>query len=107
MVSNRHSHLQCQLSPGKNGYQESKGTHPESSGEFVKTRLHTLRLAAFLCVSVSLCLCVQLTAQPIYAENQLPARGVDISYIVSMKNPTSHLYDIEMLIKGIRETSVS
>lgn len=46
-------------------------------------------------------------AQTIYAENQMPARGVDIEYTVTIKNPTSHLYDVEMSIKGIREPAVS
>jgi predicted metalloprotease with PDZ domain len=46
-------------------------------------------------------------AQAIYAENQIPARGVDIEYTVTIKNPTSHIYDVEMSIKGIREISVS
>jgi predicted metalloprotease with PDZ domain len=54
-----------------------------------------------------LCLGVPLHAQPIYAENQIPARGVEISYTVTIKNPASHLYDIDMLVKGVRETSVS
>ncbi len=67
----------------------------------------TLLVAALLCALVPLCLCVPLDAQPIYAENQIPARGVEVSYSVTIKNPTSHLYDIEMSIKGIRETSVS
>jgi predicted metalloprotease with PDZ domain len=63
--------------------------------------------AAFLGALVSLCLCVSLNAQAIYSENQLPARGVEIEYTVGIKNPISHLYDVEISIKGIRETSVS
>ena len=46
-------------------------------------------------------------SQAIYAENQIPARGVTIEYTVTIKNPTSHLYDVEIQIKGIRESSVS
>jgi len=46
-------------------------------------------------------------AQPIYAANQIPARGVSIEYTLTIKNPTSHLYDIEMAIRGIRDVSVS
>jgi predicted metalloprotease with PDZ domain len=64
-------------------------------------------VAVFLFVIVSLCLSVDGSGQPIYAENQIPARGVEISYSVTIKNPSSHLYEVEMLIKGIRETSVS
>jgi len=56
---------------------------------------------------VSLCLCVASIAQQIYAENQIPARGVEVAYTVTIKNPASHLYDVQMSIKGIRETSVS
>jgi predicted metalloprotease with PDZ domain len=57
-----------------------------------------------------LCLLVVIPssfAQAIYAENQIPARGVSIEYTVSIKNPTSHIYDVEIQIKGIRESSVS
>src|SRR5439155_21123702 len=46
-------------------------------------------------------------AQAIYAENQIPARGVSIDYVLTIKNPMSHLYDVEIQIKGIREGSVS
>jgi predicted metalloprotease with PDZ domain len=53
------------------------------------------------------CLRLPLAAQPIYAENQIPARGVEIAYTVNIKNPASHLYDVEMQVKGIRETSVA
>ena len=72
-----------------------------------RNRKHKLLIAVFLCAFLPLCVCVPATAQPIYAENQIPARGVDIAYTVTIKNPASHLYDIEMSIKGIRETSVS
>jgi predicted metalloprotease with PDZ domain len=64
-------------------------------------------LSAFLAVSAFLCFSAGAIAQPIYAQNQIPARGVEIAYTVTVKNPTSHLYDIEMSIKGLRETSVS
>jgi len=64
--------------------------------------------AVFVCVSfLSPPLSPSLKAQPIYAENQIPARGVEIAYTVSLRNPTSHLFDVEISIKGIRETSVS
>jgi predicted metalloprotease with PDZ domain len=66
-----------------------------------------LFLSAFLVASLSLGLCLDSIAQPIYAQNQIPARGVEIAYTVNVKNPTSHLYEIEMTVKGIRETSVS
>lgn len=46
-------------------------------------------------------------AQPIYAPNQIPARGASVEYTVTINNPVAHLFDIEMAIKGIREQSVS
>src|SRR5262245_47471414 len=46
-------------------------------------------------------------AQAIYAENQIPARGVSVDYVLTIKSPTSHLYDVEIQIKGIRDSSVS
>jgi predicted metalloprotease with PDZ domain len=64
-------------------------------------------IAFLLCAFVSLSLSTHAAAQPIYAENQIPSRGVDIAYTVIIKNPTSHLYDVAMSIKGIRETTVS
>src|SRR2546428_8546600 len=58
-----------------------------------------------------LCLFVALpfssSGQAIYAENQIPARGVSVEYALTIKNPTSHLYDVEIQIKGIRDSSVS
>jgi predicted metalloprotease with PDZ domain len=46
-------------------------------------------------------------AQAIYAENQIPARGVTIDYTVNIKNPSSHIYDVEITIRGIREASIT
>src|SRR5437867_12223822 len=60
---------------------------------------HTKLCAAFLGAFVSLCLCVESSAQT--------ARAVEIDYTLNLRNPSSHLYDVEMSIKGIRETSVS
>ena len=68
---------------------------------------HKLFLTAFLGVFAPLCLCVSSPAQAIYAENQIPARGVEIEYTVTIKNPISHLYDVEMAIRGIRGASVT
>src|SRR6478672_12047613 len=44
--------------------------------------------------------------QAVYAENQIPTRGVQIEYAVTIRNPVMHLYDVEMDVRGIRETSV-
>jgi predicted metalloprotease with PDZ domain len=60
-----------------------------------------------LCVLCVLWLRMPALSQPIYAENQIPARGVDIEYTLNIKNPVSHIYDVEMAIKGIRDTSLS
>src|ERR1051325_9513109 len=46
-------------------------------------------------------------AQAIYSQNQIPARGVSIDYTLTITNPASHLYDVTVAIKGIRESSVS
>jgi predicted metalloprotease with PDZ domain len=57
-----------------------------------------------------LCLFVAVPSsfgQAIYSQNQIPARGVSIDYAVTITNPTSHLYDVEIRIKGIRDSSVS
>jgi len=60
-----------------------------------------------LLVPFAFLLAVQAHAQAIYAENQIPPRGVEIEYTVKIENPISHLYDVEMSIRGIREPSVS
>ncbi len=49
---------------------------------------------------------VQASAQVIYAENQIPARGVSIEYSVTIRNPLTHVYEIEMTIAGIRDAFV-
>ena len=49
----------------------------------------------------------QVLAQPIYAQNQIPARGAAVEYTVTINNPIAHLYEVEMAIKGIREQTVS
>ena len=61
----------------------------------------------FLCLLCFLWFLPSCFAQAIYAENQIPANGVEIEYTLSIKNPISHLYDVEMSIRGIREPSVS
>jgi predicted metalloprotease with PDZ domain len=61
----------------------------------------------FLC---ALCLLVTVRssfAQAIYSQHQIPARGVSLEYTATITNPTSHLYDLGIEIKGIREASVS
>jgi predicted metalloprotease with PDZ domain len=60
-----------------------------------------------LCLLCLLWLRLPAFSQPIYAENQIPARGVEIEYTLNIKNPTSHIYDVEMTIKGLRETSLA
>src|SRR5436305_210028 len=102
MVPDRKGDIERHLSSGKNNSQESEAAHRlRLGGPGMKNR----RLV--LCI---LCLFVAVPAsfgQAIYAENQIPARGVTIDYTISIKNPISHLYDVEIQIKGIREASVS
>src|SRR5262245_2782958 len=70
----------------------------EAPGEGLRALLFFILLCTFSSPSI---------AQTIYAENQIPAHGVEIEYTVTIRNPVSHLYDLEMSIKGIRDTSVS
>jgi predicted metalloprotease with PDZ domain len=60
-----------------------------------------------LCILCSLFFCVPSFGQAIYAENQVPARGVEIDYTLTVRNPSSHIYDVEISIKGIRDSTVS
>ena len=46
-------------------------------------------------------------AQAIYSQNQIPARGVSIEYTATITNPTSHVYDVQIDIKGVRESSLA
>src|SRR5262249_15934409 len=86
----------------------SRGQHKATKAPSHRGRpLQKIFIPALLCALVPLWLCVDLTAQTIYAENQIPARGVEVAYTVTIKNPASHLYDVQMSIKGIRETSLS
>jgi predicted metalloprotease with PDZ domain len=64
-------------------------------------------IRAFLLAVVLAASAVQSPAQPIYAQNQIPARGAQVEYTVNIANPLTHLYDVQMAILGIRETSVS
>src|SRR5262249_18270098 len=108
VVSDRQGHCERQLCAGENNHSQGEGTDPESSGAFMtRSRKHPLFIALFVCASIRLCIGVPAAAQPIYAENQVPARGVEIAYTVTIKNPSSHLYDVEMSIKGMRDTSVA
>src|SRR5438132_9277512 len=94
MVPDGEGHCKRDLSSGKG--------HP-SEGPGVDFRMKR----TILCLLCLLWFLPSSFAQVIYAENQIPARGVEIEYTVGIKNPISHLYDVEISIKGIRETSVS
>src|SRR5215475_6557645 len=63
------------------------------------------RLFLFLCL-VHFAVNLPATAQTIYSENQLPARGVQIEYAVAINNPVSHLYDVAIEVRGLRGASV-
>ena len=47
------------------------------------------------------------SAQSIYAENQIPPDGVQIEYRLTLNNPTSHIYLVEIEIQGIDEDTLS
>src|SRR5262245_2908530 len=85
MVSDRQGDFARQLSTGKDDHPKSEGPASQSSGGLMRTLI-----ASLLCAFVSLSLSTHAAAQPIYAENQVPSRGVDIAYTVIIKNPTSH-----------------
>src|SRR5438093_6200853 len=128
MVSHRSSDPQCELSAGKDDHPKGEEIDSEFAGGNVRNcgfrianfglRGHAdscwflnpksaIRNPQSLLLVVLVLLPALLQAQPIYAENQIPARGVDIEYIVTIRNPVSHLYELEMSIKGMRETAVS
>ena len=64
--------------------------------------IQCLLFAAYLFLAVS-----SSHAQAIYAQNQIPARGVSVAYTVTIKNPISHLYEVQIQIRGIRDNAVS
>src|SRR5262249_12963373 len=113
MVSDRQSHFKRQLSTGEDHRPKSQGVDPESSGGSMTDRRADAitRLQLFLIRLLSASACLRFSgpvqAQESYPENQTPPRGVEIAYTVTIRNPASHLYDVEVSIKGIRETSVS
>ncbi len=43
-----------------------------------------------------------LSAQGVYAANQIPANGVQIEYQISIEDPSTHLYAVEMDIRGVQ-----
>ena len=88
MVSDRQGNCVRQLSAGKDD-------HPKSERACFSTigRAHEDADRSLVCAYLSLSFSSLAPAQPIYAENQIPSRGVDISYTVTIKNPTSHLYE--------------
>src|SRR4029079_5090481 len=82
-------------------------TSPASEVVTTKIRWLPRRLPPLLAGLLLLSLSVSLFGQAVYIENQIPAGGVQIEYAVTIKNPVSHLYDVEMDVKGLRTTSVS
>jgi predicted metalloprotease with PDZ domain len=60
-------------------------------------------------ILVAICIAlapVRAPAQIVYAANQIPARGVEIEYEVKVQDPISHIYDVELAIRGIRTPTV-
>jgi predicted metalloprotease with PDZ domain len=68
--------------------------------DFTRHRHPLIRYLAFMVVF--LLLQAPGRAQSIYAEHQIPARGVEIGYEVTIRNPVLHIYDVEMDIRGLR-----
>src|SRR5713226_163028 len=99
MVYDRQSHIERHVRSRKGHSQESEAAHRSQSGG--------PSMRNVLCI---LCLFVAIPssfAQAIYSQNQIPARGVSIEYTLTIANPTSHLYDVQIQVKGIQESSVS
>src|SRR5687767_13289515 len=108
MVHDRRSHPPCELQTRERHFKKSKTADFEFWRDIVKRHIHTppsqhgvlgcgklfrnLTLLFFLLLLIN----VSAPAQAIYAENQIPARGVEIQYTVTVRNPVSHMYDIEM-----------
>src|SRR5438094_87458 len=110
MGSHRSSDPQCQLSAGKDDHPKGEEIDSEFAGGNVRNcgfriadfglRGHAdscwflnpksaIRNPLSLLLVVLVLLPALLQAQPIYAENQIPARGVDIEYIVTIRTPVS------------------
>jgi predicted metalloprotease with PDZ domain len=120
MVPDRRGHSPGQLQTGKGDFEKSQADHFDRSGEKrvselrgpEKTRQHLKRHACrFLFIPAGLAAVLVLwpaaaAAQGIYAENQVPARGVEIEYNLTIRNPISHIFDIEMIVRGLRNTSI-
>ena len=102
MVSDRQSDIERQLPSGKDDYPKSQGADLRIIG---RTHEEALDLC-FLCL---LCFCVPLCSGSTHLRRKPDSRARcgDRIYASTIKNPTSHLYDIEISIKGIRDTSVS
>src|SRR5579862_6626683 len=99
MVSYRQGDIKRFIRSGKIRSQESEGTHRSKTGGSSMRR--------FVCLLCFLAAIPSSFAQAIYSQNQIPAQSVSIDYTLTINNPTSHLYDVEIQIKGIREPSVS
>src|SRR2546421_508686 len=100
MVSDRQGDSGRFIRAGKIHSPEGQGTHRRHSrGARMKTYL-----LCFLCLFVAF---PYSFGQAIYSQNQMPPRGVSIEYTLTIASPVSHLYDVEIQIKGIREGSVS
>src|SRR5205085_11285451 len=102
MVPHRKGNIERDISSGKNDSQKSEGSDRRKRGGTSMNRHKFL-----LCILCRFVAIPSSYAQSIYAQNQSPARGVTIEYTVSIKKPTSHLYDVEIQIKARRAPSVS
>ena len=90
--------------PEGEGCARSKSLLKKQESRALLPKKHQAAALSFLCL---LWFLPSSFAQAIYAENQIPANGVEIEYTVSLKNPVSHIYDVEMAVRGIRDLSVS
>jgi predicted metalloprotease with PDZ domain len=63
-------------------------------------------LRALVCTFFLTTIAAPAPAQAIYAENRVPARGVEIEYELTIRNPVQHLYHVEIGIRGVRSAYV-
>src|SRR5262245_24341780 len=87
VVLDRSCDQQRQLSSGKNYPQKSQGLDPAVAEAIVIALLLLFISAAAVPAHAQI-----LDSVNVYAENQIPARGISVEYTVSFKNPISHLY---------------
>src|SRR5215470_12533882 len=95
MVSNRRCHSSRELRSGNGSPSKSPSSHP------TRNALIVTLIAMFALATVPR----ETHAQTLYAENRKPAGDVHIEYTLTIGEPLSHLYTVQVAITGIRSDS--